>query len=210
MKKILVLSLTFLFIFLIYLSTIDRKIYFLTLSSNENIPYIDNVVTDLKNKSTVEKYIKTFTKDKYRITDYINMINSNESIKIDNKNQTIKNSLIKADVTVLELGYDDIYSKTVYKEDNEAIYNYIDEVDKDLEELLKIVRTYSKEDVFLILKTNNKLINEEINKYMIEKLKHTSRKYKVNALNIDVNESNLNSKLYKKLKQEIYSSLFSK
>lgn len=210
MKKILVLSLTFLFIFLIYLSTIDRKIYFLTLSSNENIPYIDNVVTDLKNKSTVEKYIKNFNKDKYRITDYINMINSNESIKIDNKNQTIKNSLIKADVTVLELGYDDIYSKTVYKEDNEAIYNYIDEVDKDLEELLKIVRTYSKEDVFLILKTNNKLINEEINKYMIEKLKHTSRKYKVNALNIDVNESNLNSKLYKKLKQEIYSSLFSK
>lgn len=210
MKKILVLSLTFLFIFLIYLSTIDRKIYFLTLSSNENIPYIDNVVTDLKNKSTVEKYIKNFNRDKYRITDYINMINSNESIKINNKNQTIKNSLIKADVTVLELGYDDIYSKTVYKEDNEAIYNYIDEVDKDLEELLKIVRTYSKEDVFLILKTNNKLINEEINKYMIEKLKHTSRKYKVNALNIDVNESNLNSKLYKKLKQEIYSSLFSK
>lgn len=210
MKKILVLFLICLLIFFIYLSTIDRKVYFLTLSSNTKIPYIDKITDDLKEKNSLEKYIKDFNKDKYRITDYINMIDSNKNVKIKGKNQSIKNALIKSDVIVLEVGYDDIYSKTVYKEDKEAIYDYIDEVNKDMNELLNKVRLYSKEDIFLIIKTNNKLIEEKLNNYMLDKLKVTSHKYNVETINVDINEIGAEEKLYTKLKSRIFTSLFNK
>lgn len=210
MKKILVLFLICLLIFFIYLSTIDRKVYFLTLSSNTKIPYIDKITDDLKEKNSLEKYIKDFNKDKYRITDYINMIDSNKNVKIKGKNQSIKNALIKSDVIVLEVGYDDIYSKTVYKEDKEAIYDYIDEVNKDMNELLNKARLYSKEDIFLIIKTNNKLIEEKLNNYMLDKLKVTSHKYNVETINVDINEIGAEEKLYTKLKSKIFTSLFNK
>lgn len=210
MKKILVLFLICLLIFFIYLSTIDRKVYFLTLSSNTKIPYIDKITDDLKEKNSLEKYIKDFNKDKYRITDYINMIDSNKNVKIKGKNQSIKNALIKSDVIVLEVGYDDIYSKTVYKEDKEAIYDYIDEVNKDMNELLNKVRLYSKEDIFLIIKTNNKLIEEKLNNYMLDKLKVTSHKYNVETINVGINEIGAEEKLYTKLKSKIFTSLFNK
>lgn len=210
MKKILALFLIFLLIFFIYLSTIDRKVYFLTLSSNTKIPYIDKIIDDLREKNSLEKYVKKFNTDKYRITDYINMIDNNKTVKINNKNQSIKNALIKSDVIVLEVGYDDIYSKTVYKEDKEAIYNYIDEVNKDLNELLNKVRLYSKEDIFLIIKTNNNLIDEKLNNYMLEKLKTTANKYKVESISVDINEKDAEKNLYKETKQKIFTSLFNK
>ncbi len=210
MKKILALFLIFLLIFFIYLSTIDRKVYFLTLSSNTKIPYIDKIIDDLREKNSLEKYVKEFNTDKYRITDYINMIDNNKTIKINNKNQSIKNALIKSDVIVLEVGYDDIYSKTVYKEDKEAIYDYIDEVNKDLNELLNKVRLYSKEDIFLIIKTNNNLIDVKSNNYMVEKLKTTANKYNVESISVDINEKDAENNLYKETKQKIFTSLFNK
>ena len=62
MKKILALFLIFLLIFFIYLSTIDRKVYFLTLSSNTKIPYIDKIIDDLREKNSLEKYVKEFSR----------------------------------------------------------------------------------------------------------------------------------------------------
>lgn len=208
MKKLLALFIISLLVFLIYLSTIDRKVYFLTLSSNTKIPYIDKITKNLEKDNMLEKYINEFNKDKYRITDFINMIDNNKTVKINNKNQSIKNALIKSDIIVLEIGYDDIYSKTVYKEDKETIYNYIDEIIKDLDNLLNKIRLYSKEDIFLILKTNNKLIDEKINDYMINKYKLITKKYKIEFINIDINEMKNENKLYNILKNKISTSLF--
>lgn len=159
LKKIMVLLVLALVVFLIYLTTLDKKVYYLsigdylTTGSSQNYAWNKELVQELKEKHKFEIYINQFSNMNLRTTDLIYQIQNNEKRKIQGKEKSIKNALIKADLVTLSVGMNDLLYKMNMDIDNidmEELYNYVDETIKDNEELLKLVREYCKEDIFMI------------------------------------------------------------
>lgn len=149
-KSLLCLSLIFILVFIIYLTTLDRDIYYLNISIDQNEYSYDTYVKEyLESKEKLEKYINGFTSPDDRVTDIIYSIKGNKSITINNKKQTIKNALIKADLVTLFVGLNDINYKVGYSNINE-LYDYADSFLNDINELLELIREYCKEDIILI------------------------------------------------------------
>lgn len=149
-KTILFISVIFVIVFLIYLTTIDKKVYYLDLSIDLNSKsYSKHIKTYLNSKNKLEKYIDSYIEEDDRVTDLLYKIKENEQISINGKKQTIKNALIKADLVTLFIGLNDINYKVGYSSIDE-LYDYADSFLKDLNQLLKIIREYCKEDIILI------------------------------------------------------------
>lgn len=194
MKKILILGIIILSIFLIYLTTIDRKVYYVSLGDEialgltkegyyeKSFPLYIKEYLEKKNK--LETFIDDYTTQGYRITDLINDIKNNKELEETNK--TIKNVLIKADLITLSIGTNDILSKinneeNLTKIDYNRLYKNIEEITKDLDKLLSLIREYCKEDIILIginIKTENENLQEIIN-YANEKFNEISNKYNI-------------------------------
>ncbi len=222
MKKLLVVSIFILSIFLIYLSTIDKKVYYLSLSTNikEN-NYAFKVKQNMERKGLLEKYVFQFNQSNFRITDFIKMIEENKTIRINNKEQSIKNALIKADVLSIDVGRVDLFTEFAYEKDMEVLYNYTDEIMNDMDHLLNLIRLYCKEDIFLLQIYNPKnLFPQDIIDYMNSKLKVAAKKYKINFVSYEIknnmiqNTIDLNGvgeqEIFKKLNAQIENTLFHK
>ncbi len=177
MKKILFIGSILLGIFLIYLSTLDKKVFYLSLGdemalgynefNKKDYGYSDYVKEYLEKKKVLEVYINDYFKENLRTTDLIRMINDNEKVLINGKNKSIKNALIKADLVTLSIGNNDISSKlSLYNNYNEQeIYEYLDEYLLDLDSLFKLIREYCKESIIFI-GYYNFLNNPNIDKYI--------------------------------------------
>lgn len=149
-KTILCILIIFIVVFLIYLTTMDKKIYYLNLSIDENTETYDQLVKNyLGKKDKLERYVSGFTNKDDRVTDLMNAIEQNKKITIDSKEQTIKNALIKADLVTVFIGLNDINYKVGYSSMNE-LYDYADSFLNDIEDLLELLREYCKEDIILI------------------------------------------------------------
>lgn len=194
MKKILVIGVVIISIFLIYLTTIDKKVYYVSLGDEISLgmtkegyyekSYPIYIKEYLEEKKKLEIFIDDYETQGYRITDLINDINNNKEVEETNK--TIKNALIKSDLITLSIGTNDIISKintekALTKIDYNRLYKNIDEIINDLDKLLKLIREYCKEDIILIginIQTEDEKLNEIIN-YANEKFKDISEKYKI-------------------------------
>lgn len=149
-KSLICIGLIFLLVFLIHLKTADHDIYYLNISTDKNEYSYDIKVKEyLKQEDKLEKFINNFGKSDDRVIDVINLIEKNESILINNKNQTIKNALIKADLVTIFVGLNDINYKIGNSNINE-LYDYADSFLKDLKKLLNLVREYCKEDIVIL------------------------------------------------------------
>lgn len=200
MKKILILGIIILSIFLIYLTTIDKKVYYVSLGDEISLgmtkegyyekSYPLYIKEYLEKNNKLETFIDDYSKQGYRITDLINDINNNKEIEETNK--TIKNVLIKADLVTISIGTNDILSKisneqNLTKIDYKRLYKNIEEIVNDLDKLLKIIREYCKEDIILIgtnIKTENENLREIIN-YTNEKFDEVSKKYDIEYIKTD-------------------------
>ena len=201
MKKILIFALIVTFIFLIYLGTIDKKVFYLSLgdeyalgkttNGNYEYSYADHIKEYLKEKQVLETYIKEYAKNNYRITDLIKDIEENKKIVINKKPQTIKNALIKADLVTISIGTNDIIGKLNMHESysKKEIYDFIDDFLLDLDQLYKLIRMYCKEDIIIIGYYNflddEKL--DEVFNYLNQSIKLLSSKY--NMETIDMNQN---------------------
>ena len=171
MKKILFVLFVFLFVFIIYLANMDKKVYYLALgdSYDSDDNYSFYVKDYLNEKNVLEKAIYDYANSNDRITDIYNKIVSNEK----SKNGTLKNSLIKADLVTLKINIDD--SSFV------DIYDYIDDLAKDFDKLLNLIRQYSKEDIMFIgYDYRNKDIDE------IDLISYLNKRYKEVCNHYDV------------------------
>ena len=202
MKKILLLGIVILIVFLIYLCNLDKKVYYLNLGDSlatgegaygKKIKgYSDYVKDYLKQKDLLELYVNDYATNGYRTTDLINIIQDNKKIKNYKKEITIQNSLIKADLVTLSIGANDILNKisTQNNLDYNIIYNYIDDLSKDLDKLLKLIRQYCKEDIIMIgyynpyPYLNNQKVNDIFN-YLNKKYKETCNNYNVTYIELD-------------------------
>ena len=174
MKKILLLLIAVIIVFIIYIFNIDKKVYYVNIADS-NTKYNMHVKNNLNKKNQLEKYINVVDKD-YRITDLINDIEDNKMI---NKKQTIQNVLIKADILTIKLGSNELKYKEKTK-DIQELYDYIDEMIIDFDKLFKLIRQYDKEKVYYISYFDNK--NEyysEIYRYLDLKTKDLCDNYNI-------------------------------
>lgn len=182
LKTVFVIVLTLILVFLIYLSNMDQKVYYvalgdyqvlgLTNSGEITYGYTDYLKEELKSKNKLERYINGFAKDNMRITDMIHDITDNKTIQMNGKDQTLKNALIKADFVTLSIGMNDLYYKIGVNHDfgtlnyNE-VYYHIDEMMIDLERLFQLLREYCKEDIIMTDFYNPLEENEKLNEILI-------------------------------------------
>lgn len=162
MKKILIIAIILLSVFLIYLGNVDKKVYYLALGDSLSLGvtpygsidygYTDGVSDYLKEKNLLEVFIKEYSNANYRTTDLIRDINDNKKITINGKEKTLKNALIKADLVTISIGTNDVIAKlNTYKSfSTKEIYNHLDEYLNDLEKLFKLLRSFCKEDIIFI------------------------------------------------------------
>lgn len=196
MKKIIVF-LVIAVIFIIYLITLDRKVYYLAIGDELSISskegYSKKIETYLRSKDKLEIFIDDFSTSNYRITDVINDINNNVKINHNNKDISKKNALIKADLITASIGMNDITSriniKNINLSDNyDFLYEDVDEIINDLDQMLELLRKYCKEDIILVglyypFKVQNKeLVN--IFLYANNKFKVECEKYNINYIDI--------------------------
>ena len=221
-KTIFFLAFVILIVFVIYLTTLDRKVYYLNIGDSiaiEDGNYGTLIRDHLKAKNKLEKYVTEFSDDDYRTTDLIRDIEDNRKVFSNNTNISLKNALIKADLVTLSIGSNDIYYKITTASPRES-YEYMDQVLVDLEKLLEIMREYCKEDIIIINYYNcyNDKYSEIFN-YMNDKLEDLALIYDMEVVDIrdimmgNTMENRLPSKeqyeaIYERIKQVIDKRIF--
>lgn len=182
MKKILFVLVVFLFVFVIYLANMDKKVYYLALGdSYESFDNYSFYVKDyLNEKGVLEKSVYDYSNSEDRITDIYNRIISNEK----SSSGTLKNSLIKADLVTLKIKIDDVYEK-INDSSYAYIYDYVDDLTKDFDKLLSLIRKYSKEDIMFIGYNyiNDSKNNRKIISYLNKRYKEVCDKYDIIFIN---------------------------
>lgn len=209
LKKILAGGIIILLVFIIYLVTIDKKIYYIALGDSLALGqnpygqigygYSDYIVNYLENNNLLEFHTKKFAISGYRTVDLINDINRNKKITVDGgKELSIKNALIKADLITLSIGANDLFYKMgindmVFNlETKDKVYGYIDEIIIEIDFLLEIIRKYCKEDIVIVgyynplsrLSLNYTRELEPIFLYANNKLEDIAVKHRAHFVNI--------------------------
>ena len=178
MKKILFVLFVFLFVFVIYLANMDKKVYYLALGNSYDSEdnYSFYVKDYLNEKDVLEKVVYDYCDSNDRITDIYNKITSNKK----SKGGTIKNSLIKADLVTIKINIDDVYEK-INDSSFVDVYDYIDDLVKDFDKLLNLIRKYSKEDIMFIGYTykNDNASEKDLISYLNKRYKEVCDRYDV-------------------------------
>ena len=183
-KTILFLIIMTLLVFLIYLTNKDNEIYYVNIDSTNSNNYNEIIKNNYEKNKKLEKYLNVFSKEDYRTTDLIRDIKDNKKI---NK-VTIQNALIKADVLTLNIGINDINYK-IGNTNKEELYNYTDQILDDINELLELIRSYSKEKIYFIGLKNTKGISyNDYFEYTNKRLKSKCDEYNILFIDIDTKE----------------------
>lgn len=209
----------------IFFITKDKKIYYLSLGDslaaghtpNNTISdsYGEYVAEYLKDHELLEFYTKKFAKKGYRSIDILNDLKENKKIRIKNKEITIKNALIKADLVTVSVGANDLFYKLNIKSGLDInqfddLYLYVDEALKDVDKLLYQLRKSCKEQI-MVLGFYNPFTNfskslstaiEPIIIYSNNKMKNIVRKYDMTF--VDIHNTFLANDNYLSSKPEIY------
>jgi len=188
MKKIILLIISILSCYLIFKVTKEDKINYTAIGdslSKSTTPYYKNgygytnyLVDYLKSKKKLKNFNDDFTNKDYRITDVINKIKANEKIKEKTINQIIKES----DIITISLGMNEIYYKINTSDTN--IYSYIDDLIKDMDNLLTLIRKQNEKQIYVLNYYNIKNNYQDIFNYANKKLEIICKNNKVNYVDI--------------------------
>ena len=219
MKKILITGLVFLVIFLIYLANMDKKVYYVALGDSLEREYVSNeevygysyyIKNYLKKDDLLERYSDDFAKADTRITDIIKDINNNAKITTNKGSFSLKNALIKADLITVNISSNDVLNKLkgnniVYND----VYDYIDDLAYDLDNLFKLMREYCKEDIVMVGPYNpfsdssDKL---DVYEYFNEKYKDVCGEYDI--IYVDLSDiSEINGQNYERIANRVIDKM---
>lgn len=197
MRKILIVVIVLLSVFLIYLGFSDKKTYYLSLgdflSLGENgygiydYGYSDFVKDFLTDNDLLQTYVDSLNRENKRIIDVINDINSNAKLLVNSKEKTMQNALIKSDLITISIGSNDLFSNTTIGSEFNIrnLYDKFDSLLADYEKLLKLLRQYCKEDIVLIGLYNMTSADlDEFFKYADSELLELCNKYNISYVKI--------------------------
>ena len=224
--KFVIFLISAIIIFIIYQITSKENITYLALGdgiAKGQTPfdtfgesYTDYVYKYLSKKKETNNNFKTFTKSDYRITDLINDINSVETIK-QQDNLTITNLLKKADLITISIGSDELFYKLKQHNDKikignkQKIIEYVDEMFKDMDKLIKTIREYNKKPIILVgyynpipFSETNKTTMDTIFNYIDLKFNELLGK---NIYYVDIYEIFKNKEYYLPNKNNVFPSL---
>lgn len=218
MKKILIIGLVLLSLFLIYLTNMDKKVYYVALGDSLEREYLDNseiygyshyIKKYLKEKDLLERYSDDFAKVDTRITDIIRDINNNKKVTTSKGSFSLKNALIKADLITVNISSNDVFNKL--NKDNlifNDVYDYIDNLAFDLDRLFELMREYCKEDIIMIGPYNpySDVDRVDVYEYFNEKYKDVCLKYDI--IYIDLSDvQKIDGESYKDLANKIIDKM---
>lgn len=150
MKKIILLIITFVSLFIIYKCFDKNKVNYVCVSDyyiNNKINYNDYIYKYLVNSDRLGTFNINFTnKDTYSI--YKDILN-NRTIRINNKDFYFKKVLRESDVVIINVGMGELssfYNKYNMNENN----NFFNKLYFDIEKLIKEVKKYAKETIIFI------------------------------------------------------------
>lgn len=196
MKKIILVISVLALVFMIYYVNLDDKVYFLSIGDyltvgNSDANYQQVVEEYLKKQDLLEKNVNYSKSGDYRIIDLINDIEDNTSFNYQGEEYTLNNALIKADVITISIGMNDLlYNNLV----NDDMYEYVDEVMEDMDELFELIREYSKEKIVVFNYYN--LNNDKLVEYTNKRLETLANKYDIQVIDISDIKDYLYNSIY--------------
>lgn len=205
MKKILTIIIVVLAVFLIYLGFKDEDIYYLSMGDylsnginpygTKDYGYSDYVKDYIEENDLLEVYVNYSSNNK-RTIDLIKDIEDNVKIDVNGKKKTIQNALIKADLLTLSIGMNDLLDNVKFNIDFSVndLYDKLDEVIDDYEDLFKLLREYCKEEIVLI-GLYNTMDNEQLDEffdYTNKKLSSIANSYGIDYINVYEDFKNIN------------------
>lgn len=200
MKKIIFTILVVLITFLIYFFNRSEKIYYVSLGDylsyginnfkNVNNSYSNNIKE--YHKQNLDKYVNYSSYDDYRVMDLINDINYNKTVIYEDKEYKLQNLLIKANLITISIGMNDLIYKSNYDTD---LYEYTDDLLKDIERLLILIRKYNKDEIYF-LSFYNVIGNENLIEYANKRLEIICNKNKIKLVDISLLNNYIIDKLY--------------
>ncbi len=207
LKTIFTLIIIIFLVFIIYCFNLDKKIYYVNISDLEFkkvTSYNELLSQRLEKDNRLEKYINNFTDKDYRVTDLIRDIETNKTIKIKEKEQTIQNALIKSDILTIKMGDNELNYKIDNSEINE-LFEYSDTLLSDLQQLFELLRKYSKENIYFIGYYNNHSdYYKEIYDYLNLKIEDMCEDYEITFIESeDLSVEASNQKIYKTIEKSI-------
>lgn len=205
LKKLIIFILIVLFIFFTYFFFKDEKLNYVSLGDSVaaghnpygqlGYGYTDYIKDYLESNNKLKDYAN-FAVSGYMTKDVINDIKNNREITIDNRTRNIREVLRESNVVTISIGANDFMSGiTLNSLDLNDIDKYlkkIDGVSQDIDETLKIVREYAKQDIIVIgyynpfpilYKTNTTKIDNLFN-YADRKYIEICDKYDINFLSV--------------------------
>ena len=152
--------------------------------------FSDLIYDELIKKEKIN-YNKDYIQSDVRIIDIINNINNNKKIN----NLSIQKLLKDSNILIINIGNNELYYKLAkydHSENNEKeIYLYLDNVLKDYEVLLNLIKKYNNEKIFIIGVYNdtNNINNDKFYNYINKKIENYSENNNI----IFINELNKNN-----------------
>lgn len=224
MKKIIGIFLCLLTVFLIFITTNDNKINYLSIGDTLTRGINSYNVVGYGYNDYVKNYLKrnnllrTFNSDYYNnsIIDFENDIINNKTIVINDKEYYLKKMLRESDLVVISLGMDEL--SYYFNNDIKKIHQEFDKMLLNLEDFINVVRSYAKNDIIFIGYYNpTKKYNSDIDElfyYIENSLQEMLNKYDISYINLyervksgnyldSDNNYHLNSKGYLMIANEI-------
>ena len=192
-------------VLIINIITNDRKLFYLSLGDSLAVglnsngkkvnSYGDYIKDYFDKKGKLEIYINEYAKSGYRSIDLLNDIKNNKKLRIQKKVITLKNALVKADIITLSIGANDLFYKLKLgspNPDDVEIYEYVDQVFYDMENLFSELRSITKEKIYVLGFYNPFVVSsvdsandiEPVIEYANEKLEWLSNEYNIRLINV--------------------------
>lgn len=199
-KKIVIFFLAIIIIYLIYNFTYKEEYTYLAIGDDlakGHTPfdtygesYTDIVYNYIKEDNEKAKLNKEFIEEDLRVKDLISKIKNSES----ESGKTLTRLIKEAELITLSIGSEELFSKLrsnyeLYSLNNRKMYEYIDNMINELDELLEYIQKIKKNEIYLIGYYNPLVDNEEtkiesIFNYIDVKLKELEKKHKIHYISI--------------------------
>lgn len=201
-KKLVIFFLALIPLYLIYNFTYKEKYTYLAIGDDlakghtpfdtYNESYTDYVYTYIKSKNKEAKINKDFIEEDMRIKDLLNKIKNAET----ESGKTLSQAIKEAELITISIGSEELFSKLrsnyeLYTLNTKKMFNYIDKLVEDLDDLLLEMKKIKKTEIYLIGYYNPLEYKEEENikidsifNYLDTSLKRLEEKHKIHYISI--------------------------